>query len=331
MALDFLHNWGPFRIDALGLVTIIGAKEVDHAIGRLVSSPWTEYLPMLGSFIVAGNRFVQPIPGVTLYNITDGIKATDVSGWLSRWLNFQEPSWNITIFVWGSQQVPWREPTVQIRALTLGTLLNCGLLALTVLVSDWFGLVNAAALMASVFVRWYMLRQHRAYLDEMATGMSGPGTEFVKAFCLLSDGRAVTLRAPRGLVINGFLTVPRPCHKHGYQICRAIGWVAFGLHVICIGQATLFIQIPTVVIMIAATVLCVMGVGCDERHIGRRIHVYRVSEEGVDDQRSLAYARLDLSHEEENSMVAWGLFPQSSNLDWWYRYRQLKQSTKLGA
>lgn len=329
MALHFLYDWGPFRIDALGLVTMIGAEEVDGAIGRLVSNPWTEYLPLLGSFIAAGNRFVQPIPGVTLYNITDGIKATDVSGWLSRWLNFQDPSWNNTIFIWGSQQVPWRERTVQFRALALGALLNGGLLTLTVLVGDWFGFANTAALITSVFVRWYMLRLNRAYLDEGATSMSGRGAEFVKVFCLLTDGKAVTLQAPRGLVVNGFLTTPRPYHKHGYKLCRAIGWVAFGIHVICIGQASLFIQIPTVVIMIAATVACVTGIGCDERHIGRRIHVYRASEEGVDDQRSLAYARLDLSDEEENSMVAWGLFPQRSNKAWWHKYQRLKESMKL--
>jgi hypothetical protein len=329
MALHFLYDWGPFRIDALGLVTMIGAEEVDGAIGRLVSNPWTEYLPLLGSFIVAGNRFVQPIPGVTLYNITDGIKATDVSGWLSRWLNFQDPSWNNTIFIWGSQQVPWRERTVQFRALALGALLNGGLLTLTVLVGDWFGFANTAALITSVFVRWYMLRLNRAYLDEGATSMSGPGAEFVKVFCLLTDGKAVTLQAPRGLVVNGFLTTPRPYHKHGYKLCRAIGWVAFGIHVICIGQASLFIQIPTVVIMIAATVACVTGIGCDERHIGRRIHVYRASEEGVDDQRSLAYARLDLSDEEKNSMFAWGLFPQRSNKAWWHKYQRLKESMKL--
>jgi len=323
MALKFLHNWGPFRIDALGLVTMIGAEEVDHAIGRLVSNPWTEYLPLLGSFIVAGNRFAQPIPGMTLHNITDGIKANDVSGWLSRWLNFQDPRWNITIFIWGSQQIPWRERTVHIRALVLGAILNGGLLALTVLVGDWFGFANTVALITSVFVRWYMIRQNRAYLDEVVAGISGPGAEFVKVFCLLTDGKAVTLRAPRGLVLNGFLTTPRPFYKHGYKLCRAIGWVAFGVHVICIGQASLFIQIPTVVIMIIATVACVTGMGCDERHIGRRIHVHRVNE-GFDDKRSLAYARLDLSDEEENSMVAWGLFPQRSNKGWWHKYRGLK-------
>lgn len=109
MALSFLYNWGPFRIDALGLVTMIGAEEVDGAIGRLIINPWTEYLPLLGSFIVAGNRFVQPVSGMTLHNITDGIRATDVSGWLSRWLNFREPNWNNTIFIWGSQQVPWND------------------------------------------------------------------------------------------------------------------------------------------------------------------------------------------------------------------------------
>jgi len=82
----------PFRLDALGLVTLLGTQELDIAIGRLVTNHFTEYLPLLGAYIIAGESITKPIPGFVLYNITDGICATDVTGWFARWLMCQKLS-----------------------------------------------------------------------------------------------------------------------------------------------------------------------------------------------------------------------------------------------
>ena len=326
MALEPLKDWTPFSIDALGLVTMLGAEEVDRAIGRLVQNPWVDYLPYLGGFVVAGNKFVQPLPGTTLYNISDGIKATDVSGWMTRWLAKQEPKWNTTAYVWSVRQIPARDWLGHGRALMIGTVFNGGLLALSVLTGDWFGLANTIALIVMVVVRCYMVEQNKGFLDKVAGSLSGPEAEFIKAFCILSDGRAVTLFAPRGLVVEGFLTTPRPYQRLPYKTARALCWLAFGFHVVCIGQATLFIQILTVVGMISATVLCCMGWGCDEYDIGRLIRIHPVSNHGLDDRRALAYARLGLSDGEEDSMLAWGLVPQRTNRQWWERYGEAKAS-----
>lgn len=43
-----LKAWQPFRLDALGLVTLLGADEVNNAVGRLVKSRWLEYMPCWG-------------------------------------------------------------------------------------------------------------------------------------------------------------------------------------------------------------------------------------------------------------------------------------------
>ncbi|KAF8246157.1 hypothetical protein K440DRAFT_685659 [Wilcoxina mikolae CBS 423.85] len=86
MLLGYLETWAPFRIDALGLVTMIGASEIDVAVVRLVRNRFTECLPLLGAYIFAGNNFTKPIPGFFLYNISDGIVATDMTGWFARWL-----------------------------------------------------------------------------------------------------------------------------------------------------------------------------------------------------------------------------------------------------
>lgn len=40
----------------------------------------------------------------------------------------------------------------------------------------------------------------------------------------------------------------------------------------------------------------------------------------------LPYVRLDLSPDQEDSMVHWNLFPQRSNALWWGRYREAKEA-----
>ena len=55
-----LAQWQPFRIDAMGLVTILGADEMKMAVGRLVRSPITAWLPLLGAYTVANNQFTEP-------------------------------------------------------------------------------------------------------------------------------------------------------------------------------------------------------------------------------------------------------------------------------
>ncbi|KAK8096061.1 hypothetical protein PG999_014083 [Apiospora kogelbergensis] len=84
--LAAISEWAPFQLDALGLVTIFGAKEMNTSIGNLVHSWATEWLPILGSYAVANNELTTPEQGFVLYNITDGVMATDVAAWFTRWL-----------------------------------------------------------------------------------------------------------------------------------------------------------------------------------------------------------------------------------------------------
>ena len=57
-----IKNWSPFKIDALGIVTLLGADAVRKSLGRLVYSPF-EYLPLLAGHIFADNSVMEPIPG----------------------------------------------------------------------------------------------------------------------------------------------------------------------------------------------------------------------------------------------------------------------------
>src|SRR5271156_582823 len=50
MLFHYLERWAPFRIDALGLVTLLGAERVDQVVGRLAHHRLTSCLPLLGAF-----------------------------------------------------------------------------------------------------------------------------------------------------------------------------------------------------------------------------------------------------------------------------------------
>ena len=84
MPMHYVMKWQPFRIDALGLVTMIGSEQVNTIVGRLVTSRYTEYLPLLGAFILAGNQFTDAISGFELYNLRARIKTTDLADWFQR-------------------------------------------------------------------------------------------------------------------------------------------------------------------------------------------------------------------------------------------------------
>ncbi|KAK5948667.1 hypothetical protein OHC33_010270 [Knufia fluminis] len=91
------YEWSPFKLDALGLITLLGTPEVDQAIGQLTDNTWCEYLPFLAANVVAADSFTKPSPGYQLFNITDGIRALDLNGWFTRWLEQQDLQYVTTV------------------------------------------------------------------------------------------------------------------------------------------------------------------------------------------------------------------------------------------
>jgi hypothetical protein len=165
MAIKWLLKWAPFKIDALGLVTLLGAEEVNRAVGRLSRSRWTEYLPLVGGFVIASDSIRSPISGFTLYNISDGICATDVTGWFSRWLLFQDLTYNSTTLVI-SVLHRFNSPNDSVfPAACLGLGVSFVLILLPVLMTDWWGLTNAISLGTAVRVED---RKERAVHKELA-------------------------------------------------------------------------------------------------------------------------------------------------------------------
>jgi hypothetical protein len=106
------------------------------------------------------------------------------------------------------------------------------------LIGDWWGLVNGTVLAIFVFVCKIDLSQNRRVFDLSArAGNIAP--EFVKAIVTISDGKAITMLVTRDILIECILITPKPFLPKLYDATRVIGWLAFGIHVITFGMASL--------------------------------------------------------------------------------------------
>ena len=300
-----LEHWSPFRIDALGLVTLLGAEEVDKSIGTLQRRRFTEWLPLLAAFVIAGDRFTDERPGYSLYNVTDGIHTTELKGWFTRWLSAQKIRSSTTVFHWKIEPSPRQyhpsESAAPILAfLTLGPLLVC-----TCLIGDWFGVGNCVAIILSILVRKLLLWQWRTGLNsavvpetpkalplhESATTkrhqsidtftkqlhreISQPSREDVVTLLVTrADGKLVTIYAPRSVLSTFVRDVPLPSSRL-YHAVRWIGWAAFGAHIVVLGMSSLFTQIYTVILLVLSTWALCHGFEFD---IGRQ----RLQQETID-------------------------------------------------
>lgn len=321
MLFSELQTWAPFKIDALGVVTMLGADGVNLAIGQLTQSRYTDWLPLLGAYVIANNHVAEPIPGFSLYNITDGILATDVSGWFARWLLCQDlPYSSSTIFI--APETLRRPIAHQISAVVLG-LPTIVITIFVGIIGDWWGFANGISMIASVIIRQIVLGQNRCGLDRAVERAQEMSDQLVKVFMTLPNGKAITIITTRGIVVNCLLTTPRPPSPRLYNMALAMGWLVFGVHIIALGMATLFCQILSVVLLITSTFLATRQSGMDRQPIGRRLFLQRT--DAKEEFRAAAYARLQLTPTEEASMVQWHLFPHKHNELWWNSYRHAQQ------
>ncbi|KAJ5107398.1 hypothetical protein N7456_004073 [Penicillium angulare] len=301
-ALSAWAKGAGFQIDALGLVTLLGVEEMDRSIGRLMPSVYFDYLPLLGAFVVAGNRFTERKLGYALYNISAGIVTTELSGWFSRWLRAQEFHKIRSKVTWELADRPPRRKSFSVGLLLVSVPLHGMLLALTVLAADWWGFANVVAMIVSVVVRRVQVAENQAGIDEnirlaeeeakerlakyehmkglkqthqrdgrINTDVRVPKrpTDFdpVKIILVTEESKVLTLAAPAFIIKPAFTAAPRITNPRFYLICRIFGWVAFAVHVISIGMAALYTQICTVVLMIMATVLTAYKVGCEDSQL----------------------------------------------------------------
>lgn len=321
MVIRWLLKWTPFKIDALGLITILGADEVNRSIGRLSRSRLTEYLPLVSSFVIANDSIRSAIPGFALYNISDGICAFDFAGWFSRWLLSQDLTYNSTTLIMNIRH-PVRPPGDDpVLAACIGMTISFVMILLPALMADWWGLANAISLGISVLVRSTILKANRDAINRAAETAVQQSRTVIKAFCNLTNGRSVTIYAPRGIITQCLLSDPRPSNPRVYFAFRMIGWAAFLVHIISLGMAALPNQLLTVSILAVSTVCVVLRVGSNDESIGQKLVIRRIDHQGPERSMAACFARLRLSTDEEEAMVAWRLMPQFRNEAWWRKYR----------
>lgn len=158
-----LSTWAPFEIDALGLLTLLGANEVDMAVGRLAPSYWLEYMPLLAGFVFAGSRFRGKQPAFTLYNISSGIVTGNLAAWFTRWMQVQEFEVSRSIVYWEVAKVTAarRRWKYFIVPAVISVLFNGLLIAITMLSRDWYGFANALSIIFLIGARSYMIQASR--------------------------------------------------------------------------------------------------------------------------------------------------------------------------
>jgi len=355
MPLENVRDWKPFQIDALGLVTLLGADEVNQSVGTLQHRRFTEYLPLLAAFVIAGDRFVTEQPGFVLYNLTAGITSTELKGWFTRWLMSQRVNNATTVLTWhkNDDDKTWKDSVAPF----LSFILVMPLLVITVLVGDWYGVGNAVAIIISILTRVYLLSRRRQMRDGDA---KGEGKVTLKTLCVIrSDGKMVTCKAPQS-VLDTFVKNSKVKHKKFYHIARWVCWLALGVHMCILGMCSLITQIYTVLLLVLSTWWFTSDFPWD---MGRQVTTNlegsefeetkikipfngdwsveqvdhptkeetgikdgKVQEKAID-KRQYAWARLNLDDGAEGAMKAWNLFPIESKAgDWLEVYRDLKKT-----
>jgi hypothetical protein len=320
MALHSLVSWQPFHVDALGSVTLLGADEMQKAVGRLSQSCITEWLPLLAAYTVASDQILQAQSGFTLYNIIDGVVATDLSSWFTRWLASYPITYTATRIVLRNDgsTLPAMKRSL---AVFLGLLSTLPLFILAVVMRDIWGCLNVSALLLSVICRQGMVSQLRSAMDQTMCDFSSKPADAVKVFVTLPDGRAVTIYGSRSTVVNSLLKNPRPANPLLYKFLRGLGWVSFGVHAIALEMATLVNQILAVAVLLGSSLLVAQQAGEVSSAIGGRLRL-EVDVGTPEWSRSAAYSRLNMSQKEEDCLVHWNLSPQKTNTFWWDRYRK---------
>ncbi|XDG01328.1 hypothetical protein ABKA04_000943 [Annulohypoxylon sp. FPYF3050] len=321
MPIIAAKDWAPFKIDALGIITLLGTESLRQSISRLVHNGFAEYLPLLAPQIIADNTITDVVPGFTLYNITDGVLAIDLSPWWTRWLTCQSLNWNTTVLE--VKASPTRQPLVTFPWLVMlfsNAIINAIIIVIPVLLDDWYGFAASVSLVVTVVSRAYIVSSLRRSIDGLVVQAESE-RDPVKLFLTCPDGKALTIRTTRGIATNILLTSPRPRHRLAYQLFQGVQWVALGVLVVSLGSASLCVQIILIGVILLATFIVAQRYGCDEYHIGRCLEIAQYNPLPSDaDRRGVAYMNLDLTAEEESAMISWHLLPQLYNEYLWNRY-----------
>lgn len=321
MSLERLQNITSFRIDALGLITLLGSQELDLAFGSLRETPLFDALPTFAPFLGVGTFLTTPVSGFHLYNITDAILATDVSTWFGRWLSRQDLTWNSDIISVSRTQHQGQTGSV-IKVLFLPVCAAGVSLTLALLTGDCWALVNILAMHLLAWLRWIRLSGLRSSLEALTRHRQQSDT-LVRAICVLPSGRAVTICADRSVMISALLTNPSSSGGLVHSLFEVFGWFVLVLHILALGMTSVVNQGVAVCILAIGTLLVIRAPAHDDSGVGC-LRLLKQTANNKADSRSEMYMRLRLDNGEDESLMTWGLAPHKRNIGWWSKYEGMK-------
>lgn len=313
-----IKNWSPFKIDALGMVMLLGADAIRKSTGPLFYFPF-EYLPFLASHIFADNSVREPIPGFELYNVTEAFKATDLSAGLTRWLSCQKLSYNSTrLRIQAVHHVPG--PQIEQRlGIGLAVVVNAFLINWPMLIEYWYGLAASFSLVALVVIRACILYDFRDSIDKAIKKLDDQETKKTedKLFVTSPNGKRLTVVTTTGIAQEVLLAEARPSSENLHLVSRALCWLSFCVHTVTLGMACLAVQLLIITVTLVSSVAMIQGwfsegSNSNDTCIGSRLLINRQIDERIGSMSSV-YVLLDLTEEEDQNMIAWSIFPTQHN------------------
>ncbi|KAF2116954.1 hypothetical protein BDV96DRAFT_490563 [Lophiotrema nucula] len=328
-----------FRLDALGLVTLLGADNLRDTYGRLESPEFAieDYFPTLASHVAFDDSILKPLPGFTLYNISDGIKATDLSAWFTRWLStqkFTECSTTLRIEAnsIGANRKPIGGLSFPPAFIIVFLFLGLG----TILTGDSIGVLCVWSLLIASICRANIVDNCRATLEDHAMNANPPGTKSdpAKILVTLPSGQVVRIKTTKGIAMDCLLTEAKPKYPQDHMFQRIVGWLVFIIHALTLGMCTLPAQIFILGALAFFTALVSFRTRSSQHGTQHRIsdhlHITRLDTTGRD-TRAKMFARLELTHKEEQNLVVWFIMPRRSNEVWWNTFKTFKEEAKADA
>ncbi|KAL4948820.1 hypothetical protein BDW69DRAFT_188915 [Aspergillus filifer] len=219
----------------------MSGKEMDIALGSLVPN-WAEMLSSFGSYVLANSDILKLQSGFALYNVTDGIAATDISSCISP----RTIAGAFALFM-------------PICYFFLATAIN-----------DQWGQINAAALVLMMLLKLTMLGLLRESVDDAAhiPKLLQELHEHVKVLATQPNGKVVTVLGPRMLFVDCLpIDDSRTVTSH-YLFTGVIFATAMCFHIVALGMSKSPSQIFTLLVLALGTYLFVNQTGATRNMIG---------------------------------------------------------------
>jgi hypothetical protein len=123
-------------------------------------------------------------------------------------------------------------------------------------------------------------RQNETDIDEEQLRKKLSDEEDVKIVVTTPEDNVAVFQIQRSIIrrfIVADLVAPAHSHlrRYMYAAARAIGWISFAIHVVCIGQACLLSQLLSIGLLASATILTILRFGNDSEEAGGKLRIKR--------------------------------------------------------